>query len=190
MFILSQSWQRQPSSSANRLRRKEEGLVAIARAHRDTLAALGAPPRQYRSTALGLHAGAEAVRLRTATAIRLKCALRHGKIWLLISSNSSLARRLTSSLLWDAQSRSSAAQLLEILIFAASSEYIPSLRRPQKWQCARNLHHHLCNFRAQKIFSSQVASLRLRLCYYRQRSLKIFSTPCGCRKKLDRRSDA
>jgi hypothetical protein len=45
-------------------------------------------------------------------------------------------------------------------------------------------------FRAQKIFCSQVASLRLSLCYYRQRSLKIFSTPCGSRKNFDRRSDA
>jgi hypothetical protein len=33
-----------------------------------------------------------------------------------------------------------------------------------------------------KFFCSDVASLRLWLCYYRQRSLKIFSTPSGSRK--------
>jgi hypothetical protein len=90
----------------------------------------------------------------------------------------------------DAQLLRWTAQLLKFLIFAASFEYIPSHLRSQKSRRARFFHHHRCNFRAKKIFSSQVASLRLRLCYYRQRSLKIFSTPCGSRKKLDRRSDA
>jgi hypothetical protein len=45
-------------------------------------------------------------------------------------------------------------------------------------------HHHLCNFRAKKIFWLQGSFLWLALCYYRQRSLKIFSTPCGCRKNV------
>jgi hypothetical protein len=85
---------------------------------------------------------------------------------------------------------SQAAPPLRIRYFAAEVEYIVSLPCPQKQRRNRGFHQRLCNFGAQKIFSTEVASLRLRLCYYRQRSLKIFSTPCGCRKKLDRSSDA
>jgi hypothetical protein len=143
----------------------KEGLVAIARADRDALAALGAPPRQYRSTALGLHAGAEAVRLRTATAIGLKCALRHGKIWLLISSDwAGLRVASLRHFCGTRQLRSSAAQLLENLLFAASYEYIASPQHPQKTRLAYFFHQHRCNFRLRKIFSSQVASLRLSVC--------------------------
>jgi hypothetical protein len=101
-----------------------------------------------------------------------------------------LARRLTSSLLWDAQPRSSTAQLLENLLIAASCKYIASPQHPQKTWLAYFFHQHRCNFGLRKIFCSQVAFLPLSVCYYRQRSLKIFSTPCGSRKKLDRRSDA
>ena len=53
-------------------------LVAVACAHRHALAALGATARQDGGSALGLHAAAEAMGLRAAAAIRLKCALRHG----------------------------------------------------------------------------------------------------------------
>jgi hypothetical protein len=42
------------------------------------MAPLGAAAGQHGGSALGLHASAEAVNLRTATAIGLKCALRHG----------------------------------------------------------------------------------------------------------------
>jgi len=51
--------------------------VAVACAHGDTLAAGGAAAAQHRGSALGLHAGAEAVGLRAAMAIGLKCALGH-----------------------------------------------------------------------------------------------------------------
>jgi hypothetical protein len=50
----------------------------MAGAHRDALAALGTAAGQHGGSALGLHAGAKAVDLRAVTAIRLKCALRHG----------------------------------------------------------------------------------------------------------------
>ena len=52
-------------------------LVAITGADGDALAALGAAARKDGCSALRFHTGAEAVNLRTAAAIRLKCALRH-----------------------------------------------------------------------------------------------------------------
>jgi hypothetical protein len=73
-----------------------------------------------------------------------------------------------------AQPLSSAAQLLRTRLIAASFDCIASLYRSQKSRRVRIFHQHLCNFRATKIFSAQLASLRLFLCYYRQRSLKIF----------------
>ena len=54
-------------------------LVAVTRAYGDTLAAGGAATTQYRGSALGFHAGAEAMRLHAAMAVGLKCALGHGK---------------------------------------------------------------------------------------------------------------
>src|ERR1700689_4384678 len=79
--ILSDSWEWQPAIlEFGRLLtdKRSQELIAITRTDGNTLAALGAPARQHRRAALGLHAAAEAVRLRTAAAIRLKCALRHG----------------------------------------------------------------------------------------------------------------
>jgi len=58
---------------------KREELIAVTRADGNTLAAFGAPARQHRSTAFCLHAAAEAVGFGTASAIGLKCALRHVK---------------------------------------------------------------------------------------------------------------
>lgn len=82
--ILSQSW----GGSHREAAAVKARLVAVARADRDTLTALGAPARKDRGTALGLHAGAKAVRLGTAAAVRLKCALRHGKTDSWFSSDS------------------------------------------------------------------------------------------------------
>lgn len=69
-----------PAQRDCRTQRKSRGtkLVAVARAHGNPLTASGAPARQHRSAALGLHAGAESVRLGTMAAIRLKCTFRHG----------------------------------------------------------------------------------------------------------------
>jgi hypothetical protein len=53
-------------------------LVAEAGADCNTPAALGAAAAEYRGSALGLHAGSEAVSLDAFAAIRLKCALGHG----------------------------------------------------------------------------------------------------------------
>ena len=66
------------SRSAERMDERKV-LIAITRADGYALAAPGAPPRQHRGAAFGLHAGAEAVRFGTAAAIGLKSALRHGK---------------------------------------------------------------------------------------------------------------
>ena len=52
-------------------------LVAITRADRNAMAALGPTPGQYGGTALGLHTDPEAVGLGPVTAVGLKCALRH-----------------------------------------------------------------------------------------------------------------
>jgi hypothetical protein len=77
---------------------KGNNLIAITRAYGNTLAALRAPPRQHRGAALGLHAAAKAVSLRTAAAIRLECALRHGKSCLLMDSYAAGSRARENSL--------------------------------------------------------------------------------------------
>src|ERR1700674_1633195 len=52
-------------------------LLTEAGLHRDPLASLGAPPRDHRLAALGLHPGTKSVRLRAVTSVRLECALGH-----------------------------------------------------------------------------------------------------------------
>src|SRR5258707_12840310 len=47
--------------------------------HGNSLAALGPAPGDDRASALGLHTGAKAVRLRAVTTVRLECAFRHEK---------------------------------------------------------------------------------------------------------------
>jgi hypothetical protein len=102
-----------------------------------------------------------------------------------------IAHRVASLILVEAQSLSSAAQVLKILLAAASFEYIPSHFCPQKRSALTFFTSPCATFVRVKFFCFEVASLRPGLCYYRQRSLKIFSTPSGCRKKFfDRRSGA
>src|SRR5580704_6442100 len=64
--------------------REGEILLTEAGLHSDPLATLGAPARDDRATALGLHARTEAVRLRAVTPVGLECALRHERYLLLI----------------------------------------------------------------------------------------------------------
>jgi hypothetical protein len=52
-------------------------LVAVAGRYRHPMTAFGATAREYGSSALGLHARAEAMGLRAVAAVRLKCALGH-----------------------------------------------------------------------------------------------------------------
>jgi hypothetical protein len=62
--------------NASRLERAA-GSVAMACADRYPLATGGAATAEDRGPTLGLHAGAEAVGLRAAMPVGLKCALRH-----------------------------------------------------------------------------------------------------------------
>jgi hypothetical protein len=166
-------------------------LVAIARADGDTLAAFGTPARKHRGAAFRLHAAAEAVRLRAAAAVGLKSTLGHGKTSLLIFSISAGCASRRFADFQDAQRLRLAAQLQRTSLIAARIEYISSHFYPQKSRPLTFFTSIGATFVRAKFFCSDVASLRLRLCYYRQRSLKIFSTPCGCRKEFfDRRSDA
>jgi hypothetical protein len=75
-WVRPEFWRRATSSG---LKQCGESLVAVTRAHRDTLAASGAATAQYRCSALCFHAGAEAVRLHAAMAVGLECALGHWK---------------------------------------------------------------------------------------------------------------
>jgi hypothetical protein len=52
--------------------------------HRNSLASLGAPARDHRLAALGLHPSTKSVRLRAVTSVRLECALGHETYLLLI----------------------------------------------------------------------------------------------------------
>ena len=61
-------------------------LLPEAGLDRNPLATLGATAGNYRASALGLHTRPKTVRLRTVTAVRLECALRHEKYLLLIRS--------------------------------------------------------------------------------------------------------
>ena len=56
---------------------KGNALLTEAGLHRDPLASLGAPPRDHRLAALGLHPGTKSVRLRAVTSVRLESALGH-----------------------------------------------------------------------------------------------------------------
>jgi hypothetical protein len=56
---------------------KGNTLLTEAGLYRHPLASLGAPARDHRLAALGLHSGAKSVRLRAVTSVRLECALGH-----------------------------------------------------------------------------------------------------------------
>jgi hypothetical protein len=56
---------------------KGNRLLTEAGLHRNPLASLGAPPRDHRCAALGLHPGTKSVRLRAVTSVRLESALGH-----------------------------------------------------------------------------------------------------------------
>ena len=57
--------------------RKGNRLLTETGLHRHPLAALGAPARDHRLAALGLHPRTKSVRLRAVTPVRLECALGH-----------------------------------------------------------------------------------------------------------------
>src|ERR1700730_5092331 len=56
---------------------KGNALLTEAGLHRHSLASLGAPARDHRLAALGLHPGTKSVRLRAVTSGRVECALEH-----------------------------------------------------------------------------------------------------------------
>jgi hypothetical protein len=89
----------------------------------------------------------------------------------------------------DAQPLTSAAQLLRIRIFAASYEYIPSLAPPQKSRLPGFFTSRGATFSAPKFSLPKRVLSAFRLCYYRQRSLKIFRR-LRLSEELDRNSDA
>jgi hypothetical protein len=62
-----------------------ETLLTEAGLYRHALAALGAPPRNYRAAGLGLHPRKKSVRLRAVTTVGLECALGHEKSLLLMN---------------------------------------------------------------------------------------------------------
>ena len=62
------------------------GLFAESWFHRDPLAPLGAPAGNYLLAALGLHARAKSVCLRSLAPVGLECTLGHEKYLLLIRS--------------------------------------------------------------------------------------------------------
>ena len=62
------------------------GLFAETWFHRDPFAPLGAPAGNYLLAALGLHARAKSVCLRSLAPVGLECTLGHEKYWLLIRS--------------------------------------------------------------------------------------------------------
>ena len=64
--------------------RKSGRLVAMTRADRYTLATSSTATAQHRGPALGLHAGAKAVRLGAAMPVGLECALWHGNALLFL----------------------------------------------------------------------------------------------------------
>ena len=64
---------------------KGEALLTEAGLYRHPLAALGAPPRNYRAAGLGLHPRKKSVRLRAVTTVGLECALGHEKSLLLMN---------------------------------------------------------------------------------------------------------
>jgi hypothetical protein len=65
--------------------KKGEPLLTEAGLHGHSLAALGAPPGNYRAAGLGLHPRAKSVRLRAVTTVGLESALGHEKSLLLIN---------------------------------------------------------------------------------------------------------
>ena len=63
---------------------KGNRLFTEAGLYRHPLAPLGAPTRDHRLAALGLHPGTKSVRLRAVTSVRLECPLGHETSLLLI----------------------------------------------------------------------------------------------------------
>jgi hypothetical protein len=63
---------------------KGNRLFTEAGLHRHPLAPLGAPTRDHRLAALGLHPGTKSVRLRAVTSVRLECPFGHETSLLLI----------------------------------------------------------------------------------------------------------
>jgi hypothetical protein len=63
---------------------KGNRLLTEAGLNRHPLAPLGAPTRDHRLAALGLHPGTKSVRLRAVTSVRLECPLGHETSLLLI----------------------------------------------------------------------------------------------------------
>src|ERR1700742_481931 len=55
--------------------KRRESLLTETGFHRNPFTTLGAPARNHRATALGLHARTEAVRLRAVPSVGLECAL-------------------------------------------------------------------------------------------------------------------
>ena len=158
----------------------------MTRADGNTLAAPGAPPREHRGAALRLHTAAKAVRFRTAAAVRLKCALRHGKSGSRNFFGLGRPARCFNSLP-DSGAQPLSHRPRDSRELASSRQDLSISHRftSRKNRDERTFFTTTCaTFARRKFFSSQLASLRLLLCYYRQRSLKIFSTPCGSRKNL------
>ena len=67
-----------------------ESLFAKSRLYRNSFAPFGSAPGNHRASALGLHTGAKAVRLRTVAAVRLECTFRHEKSLALLSLASAM----------------------------------------------------------------------------------------------------
>ena len=81
----------------NQLRLKQnggKGLVAVACADRDALAADRAAAAQHSSAGFCLHPRAKAVRLGAMATVRLKCALGHKSALLLLIENLSLCGKI------------------------------------------------------------------------------------------------
>ena len=168
------------------------GLVAITSADGNPLASLCATPRQHRSTAFGLHAGAEAVRLGTVAAVRLKCALRHGTL-LLIFFVSGFAALRAVPLRRTLRARNripSAAQLLTIRHFAASFEYIVLLTSVAKIAAGMSFSPCSVQFLYPRNFLPEQRSPGLPTVLLSATFTKDFSTPCGCRNNTTEAPDA
>ena len=71
----------------------EAVLLAKSGLNGNSFAPLGAPAGNDRASALGLHTGTEAVRLRAAATVRLECAFRHEKSCAPVFSNYDWVKR-------------------------------------------------------------------------------------------------
>src|SRR5450432_4837587 len=78
--------QRRNSASSADTQARVTGLIAETWFYRDPFAPLGAPAGNYLLAALGLHARAKSVCLRSLAPVGLECTLGHEKYLLLIRS--------------------------------------------------------------------------------------------------------